>query len=161
MGMVGPDTRCAGKGIEMRILSESLRGQHTAGRLAGVLVVIAIALGIAACGTASAGGHTALSCAAAPAPQGIDVLSTRLTCTVMGAPAGATSFRLHYTVVSASGSAFTPDATCGGSLQSGSGTCTETYTIPFPTASGTPSVAGELLPGHQPLGPVRPEVVRS
>jgi hypothetical protein len=118
-------------------------------------------LGSAACGTASAGGHATLTCAAATAPQGIDVLSTRLTCEVTGAPASATSFRLHYTVKSASGSGFTPDATCDGSLQFGSGTCTETYTIPFPTASGTPSVAGELLPGRQPLGPVRPEAVRS
>jgi hypothetical protein len=124
---------------------------------------------LAACGAAGAGGggssipggpqRMTLACTTETSPQGVDVISTLLTCTVTYAPASATSFVLNYHVTGSLDHPHEYTATCAGALHGGSGVCSQRYYAPVPLATGKAVVSGKTEPDQQQLGPVSPREV--
>jgi len=105
--------------------------------------------------TASPTTAAALTCTVSYSPIDPDTLSGTLTCQVAGAASDQTSFTLTYTAPSPKGQGV--DATCGGALHSGTGTCTVSFTASA-QASRPGTVTGQLLPSDQHLGPETPTV---
>jgi hypothetical protein len=115
---------------------------------------------LSACGAsggASSGGEPTLACTTTTSVQGIDVISTLLTCTVANAPAGDTSFTLTYAVTNTQGGTHSFDLPCQGALSHGAGVCTQRYSVIVPLAAGKASVAGKTAPSQRQLGPVIPQ----
>lgn len=126
-------------------------------------VILALALLLAGCGaTAGPGsggtsGATVLACSISTAAHPIDVMSVMLNCAVTHAPSDAASFRLQYTVQDSLGHPRTLGAPCDGALTNGSGTCTQSFSLPIPLDPATATVSGTLQPGGQGIGPVIPK----
>lgn len=108
-------------------------------------------------GTSGTGTPPTLTCASQTAVHPVDTLRVKLTCAVAHAPSNATSFTVHYTVVDKLGHQRTLGAPCTGRLSGGSGSCTETFSLPIPLDPSKATVSGTLQPGGQPLGPVVPQ----
>jgi hypothetical protein len=129
------------------------------GKFAVLLALLALVSMVAACGltrveTVGGGPPSTLQCSQTNAGHGVDVVNMKVTCQVSGAASGDTSFQLHYTLKSGTGTLRSFDATCSGALQDGKGTCTQTYALVVPFDSGSPSISGEFLPSHKGLGPL-------
>jgi hypothetical protein len=125
-----------------------------------LLLTLALAGMVAACGTSTnvnlgGGPPPTVHCSEATVGHGVDVVNTKLTCTVSGAASSDTSFTLHY-AIKHNGSSRPFDATCDGKLQNGTGTCTQTYALVVPFDDGSATVSGELLPSHESVGPLTP-----
>jgi hypothetical protein len=86
-----------------------------------------------------------------PAPVSGGSVDADLTCTVRHAPAGDTTFALHFGIVDPVGRLHTFPQTCDGRLVNGAGTCSQTYTfiVPFHAVPGP--ISGEALPSHHPI----------
>jgi hypothetical protein len=95
-----------------------------------------------------------LQCNEATTGHGVDVVNIKVTCQASGAATGDTSFALHYSVKGSNGQLRAFDATCGGPLVNGTGSCSQTYALVIPFDSTTGSISGEFLPSHKPLGPM-------
>jgi hypothetical protein len=103
-------------------------------------------------------GHPTLTCETTSSAQGVDVITTTLTCDVRNAPASDTTFMLTYSVASTTTGQtrlFTP--VCSGPLRDGSGSCVQRYSAPVPLTLGKGIVSGKTSPGQLPLGPVTPQ----
>jgi hypothetical protein len=100
-----------------------------------------------------------LACTTETSAQGIDVISTLLTCTVTNAPASATSFVLTYRVTGSLDHPHEYTATCASVLRGGSGVCSQRYNAPVPLATGKATVSGKTEPDQRPLGPISPHEV--
>lgn len=141
----------------MRILSVRQRVRRAG---VGALLGACAAL-FAACGVTptvrSQPGQVTLTCTTTSSAQGVDVVSTLLTCDVRNAPASDTSFMLEYSVATSTGQAhlFTP--VCAGPLSDGNGSCVQRYSAPVPLALGKGIVSGKTSPDQRPLGPVTPQ----
>lgn len=123
-------------------------------------LVLALSSTLAACGlttgaTLGGGPPASLTCTQAMVGHGIDVVNAKLTCQVSGAASDDTSFQVHYSVKSGTGTPRSFDATCDGTLQNGAGSCTQTYALVVPFDAGSASVEGQLLPSHKALGPLQ------
>lgn len=126
----------------------------------GLALLAALAL-LVACGAGGSGGASSgdaatLACSLQTEGIEVDVIRTRLTCTVADAPASDTAFTVHYSVTDTHGQTRQVPGPCHGALRAGAGTCTVSFSVVVPQALGKPSVAGETEPDQRPLGPVTP-----
>lgn len=127
-------------------------------KLAALVAILALASTAAGCGmltgyTVGGGPPSMLQCNQTAEGHGVDVINMKLTCQASGAASGDTSFQLHYSIKDGNGNTRTFDATCDGTLQNGAGSCSQTYALVVPFASGDATVSGEFLPSHKGLGP--------
>lgn len=88
-----------------------------------------------------------------------DETDQALSCSISHAPAGDTSFVLHYGVRDPSGATHSFTQTCSGALRNGVGTCTQEYDFILPFAPVPGAVSGQSSPSGKPLGPVLPSSV--
>lgn len=141
-----------------------MRMRHTIRTMLGAALVT-LTLALAACGSSalgSGGGSTPgahLSCTDSTSVGQVDVIHVTVNCSVAGASANETSFRLRYTVSNADGQQRSFDQTCEGTLHNGAGNCTTTYALIAPFEVSSSSVEGVLLPSNDHLGPVAPKDV--
>jgi hypothetical protein len=125
--------------------------------IAGVVLV----LGACSQGTAGSASHAeptptvghpvssiALTCTFHELPQpNMNVFTGFLSCQVRGAASADTAFTLTYSL---------DNVVCRGKLVHGTGDCTASFIIQGGQLSSLGTVAGEVLPSRQPLGPVAP-----
>ena len=139
-----------------------LIGASRHARMRGVVavaVLLALASLVSACGlgtvqTVGGGPIAKLECAQTVAGHGVDVVNMKLTRKVSDVTSGDTTFKLHCSVKNGNGSPRSFDAICFGGLKNGVGSCTQIYELVVPFDDGSALVQGELLPSHQPLGPL-------
>lgn len=139
-------------------------------------VLTLLAVGLAACGSASAEPSStdtpvaiatgpvasptpgpALSCTVhTSAGEEDDSQQMALSCAVARAPAGDTSYVLHYGVNDPSGLFHAFSQTCAGTLHNGAGTCGQTYEYIFPFPAQPGPVTGQFSPSGLRFGPAIP-----
>ncbi|MFI5274286.1 MAG: hypothetical protein ACHQ4H_14730 [Ktedonobacterales bacterium] len=85
-----------------------------------------------------------------------DGVRMALACTVTHALTSDTSFTLHFGLINPVGRFIPFTSTCGGHLDHGTGSCSQTYQLIYPFALVPGPVSGTSLPSRKSLGPVTP-----